>query len=30
MAEGMARWKEAKPEPAPAQRPRTVFTHGGG
>jgi hypothetical protein len=30
MEEGMAKWKEAKPEPAPAHRPRTVFTYGGG
>jgi len=28
MEEGMARWKEVKPQSAPA--PRTVFTHGGG
>ena len=30
MEEGMAKWKEAKPEPAPAHRPRTAFTRGGG
>ena len=30
MEEGLAKWKEAKPEPAPAHSSRTVFTHGGG
>lgn len=30
MEEGLAKWKEAKPEPAPAHSSRTVFTNGGG